>query len=205
MLDPVELVRSVFELLEPVLDERTRRLLAAAFAEALGHGGVTRVTEATGIRHKRVVAGKRDLQELARSEDSALLTRVRRPGGGRKAVEEQDPKLIEALEALIEPTTRGEPESPLRWTTKSLRRLSEELAAKGHRVGRTVVGELLHGLGYSLQGNSKILEGRQHPDRDAQFRHINRRTKAMQRAGEPVISVDTKKKELVGPFANKGR
>src|SRR5579872_3955075 len=205
MLEPVELVRSVFELLGPVLDERTSRLLAAAFAEALGHGGVTRVTEATGIRHKRIVAGKRDLQEIAGGEDSPLLTRVRRPGGGRKPVEDQDPKLVQSLEALIEPTTRGDPESPLRWTTKSLRRLSDELAAKGHRVGRTVVGELLHALGYSLQANSKVIEGKQHPDRDAQFRHINRRTKAMQRAGQPVISVDTKKKELVGSFANKGR
>lgn len=130
---------------------------------------------------------------------------MRRPGGGRKSVEADDPKLLKALEGLIEPTTRGDLESPLRWTTKSLRRLSEELSAKGHRVGRTVVGELIHAPGYSLQANTKVIEGKQHPDRDAQFRHLNRRTKAMQRACAPVISVDTKKKELVGSFANKGR
>jgi hypothetical protein len=205
MLDAVELVRAVFDLLDPVLNERTRRLLAAAFARAIGDGGMTRVTEATGIRHKRIVAGKRDLEELAAEEGSLPRTRVRRPGGGRKAVEVDDPQLVEALESLIEPTTRGDPESPLRWTTKSLRRLSEELKAKGHAVGRTVVGEILHARGYSLQANRKVIEGRQHPDRDAQFRHIQRRTKAMQRAREPVISVDTKKKELVGAYANKGR
>jgi hypothetical protein len=201
----VEHVKKVFELMSPVLDERTERLIAAAMATALGAGGTAAVTAATGIRSKRIAAGKRDLRELARSPDSPLLTRVRRPGGGRKLVEQVDPKLLVALESLIEPTTRGDPESPLRWTTKSLRRLSDELRAKGHRVGRTVVGELLHFLGYSLQANSKRIEGKQHPDRDAQFRHIARRTKAMQRAGEPVISVDTKKKELIGAFANKGQ
>lgn len=205
MIVAVKLVRAVFEKLRPVLDERMERLLAAAFAEGIGPGGTAAVTEATGIRKKRVASGKRDLAELAADADSPLRNRVRRPGGGRKAVEEADPTLVRDLEALIEPTTRGSPESPLRWTTKSLRCLSEELAERGHRVGRTVVGQLLHGLGYSLQANSKRIEGKQHPDRDAQFRYIARRTKAMQRTGEPVISVDTKKKELVGPFANKGR
>jgi hypothetical protein len=205
MIEVVQHVKKVFELMSPVLDERTERLLAAAMATSLGRGGTAAVTAATGIRSKRIAAGKRDLREIADSPESPLLARVRRPGGGRKSIEVYDPKLAEALESLIEPTTRGDPESPLRWTTKSLRRLSEELSAKGHRVGRTVVGELLHALGYSLQANSKRIEGKQHPDRDAQFRHIARRTKAMQRAGEPVISVDTKKKELVGAFANKGR
>lgn len=206
MLDVVQHVRSLFGLMSPVLDERTERLLAAAVATSLGRGGTAAVTKATGIRSKRIAAGKRDLRELAESpEDSPLVTRIRRAGGGRKPIEDVDPELVTALESLIEPTTRGDPESPLRWTTKSLRHLSEELTAKGHRVGRTVVGELLHSLGYSLQANSKRIEGKQHPDRDAQFRHINRRTKAMQRAGEPVISVDTKKKELIGAFANKGR
>ncbi len=205
MIETMEHVKKVFELMSPVLDERTERLLAAAMATSLGKGGTAAVTAATGIRSKRIAAGKRDLREIVATPESPLLTRVRRPGGGRKSIEVYDPKLAEALESLIEPTTRGDPESPLRWTTKSLRRLSEELSAKGHRVGRTVVGELLHALGYSLQANSKRIEGKQHPDRDEQFRHINRRTKAMQRAGEPVISVDTKKKELVGTFTNKGR
>lgn len=205
MIESVQHVKKLFELMSPVLDERTERLLAGAVATALGGGGTAAVTAATGIRSKRIAAGKRDLREIAKSPDSPLLTRVRRPGGGRKPIEDVDPELVAALESLIEPTTRGDPESPLRWTTKSLRRLSDELTAKGHRVGRTVVGELLHSLGYSLQANSKRIEGKQHPDRDAQFRHISRRTTAMQRAGEPVISVDTKKKELIGAFANKGR
>lgn len=205
MIEIVQQVKRLFELMSPVLDERTERLLAAAMATSLGAGGTAAVTAATGIRSKRIAAGKRDLRELAESADSPLLTRVRRPGGGRKSIEVYDPKLIKALESLIEPTTRGDPESPLRWTTKSLRQLSEELTGTGHRVGRTVVGELLHALGYSLQANSKRIEGKQHPDRDAQFRHITRRTKAIQRAHEPVISVDTKKKELIGAFANKGR
>ena len=205
MIESVEHVKKLFELMSPVLDERTERLLAGAVATSLGAGGTTAVTKATGIRSKRIAAGKRDLRELAESSESPLLTRVRRPGGGRKPIEVNDPELVAALESLIEPTTRGDPESALRWTTKSVRRLSEELTAKGHRVGHTVVAELLHALGYSLQANSKRIEGKQHPDRDAQFRHINRRTKAMQRSGDPVISVDTKKKELVGSFANKGR
>jgi Rhodopirellula transposase DDE domain len=205
MIEFVGHVKKLFELMSPVLDERTERLLAAAMATSLGPGGTAAVTEATGIRSKRIAAGKRDLREIAKSPESPLLTRVRRPGGGRKSIEVYDPKLVEELQLLIEPTTRGDPESPLRWTTKSLRRLSEELTTKGHRVGRTMVGELLHGLGYSLQANSKRIEGKQHPDRDAQFRHISRRTKTVQRQGAPVISVDTKKKELVGAFANKGR
>jgi hypothetical protein len=205
MIASVQQVKLMFELMGPVLDERLERLLAAAVATSMGKGGVAAVTNATGIRSKRIAAGKRDLRELADSPESPLTTRVRRPGGGRKSVAENDPKLIIALESLIEPGTRGDPESPLRWTIKSLRQLSDELSAKGHRVGRTVVGELLHELGYSLQANSKRIEGKQHPDRDAQFRYITRRTKAAQRAGEPVISVDTKKKELVGQFANKGR
>lgn len=205
MIEVVQHVKKVFELMSPALDERTERLLAAAMATSLGRGGTAAVTAATGIRSKRIAAGKRDLREISESPESPLLERVRRPGGGRKPVEVYDPKLVVALESLIEPTTRGDPESPLRWTTKSLRQLSDELTAKGHRVGRTVVGELLHSLDYSLQANSKRIEGKQHPDRDAQFRYISRRTKAAQRAGQPVVSVDTKKKELVGQFANKGR
>ena len=205
MLDLVQLVRKVFRLMAPALDEQSTRLLAGAFAIALGDGGVTTVTEATGIRHKRIVAGRRDLRELAKSRASPLRGRIRRPGAGRKPIEEQDPELLKAMDALIEPTTRGDPESPLRWTTKSVRRLAEELTAKGHPVGHSTVASWLHALGYSLQANSKRIEGTEPPDRDVQFQHINRRTKATQRAGQPVISVDTKKKELVGPFANKGR
>jgi hypothetical protein len=205
MLDLVEHVRKLFELMAPVLDERTTRLLAAAVATSLGRGGTKIVTEATGIRTKRIAHGKHDLKELASSPDSPLHDRIRRPGGGRKGLLEIDATVLQDLESLVEPTTRGDPESPLRWTTKSVRQLSAELSKMGHRVGRTMVAELLHLLGYSLQANSKRIEGKQHPDRDAQFRFINKRTREMQRAAQPVISVDTKKKELVGQFANKGR
>jgi hypothetical protein len=205
MLDLVWAIRKLFELMGPVLDERTTRLLAAAVATSLGRGGTKVVVEATGIRTKRIGHGKHDLEELATSPDSPLRDRIRRPGGGRKSLLEMDTTVLCDLEGLVEPTTRGDPESPLRWTTKSVRQLASELGKKGHRIGRTRVAELLHLLGYSLQANSKRIEGKQHPDRDAQFRFIIRRTREVQRAGNPVISVDTKKKELIGKFANKGR
>lgn len=203
-MNDVENVRRLFELLRPTMDERTERLLAAAVAESLGRGGAALVTEATGIRGKRIWLGKQELRE-ATGQKPGRERRVRRKGAGRKPLVETDATLLRDLESLVEPTTRGDPESPLRWTTKSLRRLSEELSRMGHQVSPTKVGELLHGLGYSLQANRKRIEGKQHPDRDAQFRYINRRTSKMQKADNPVISVDTKKKELIGPFANKGR
>ena len=195
-------VRARYELLREVLDERTRRLWAAAEARALGHGGVQVVAEATGIARSTIYLGGKELDAGGLTE---LGDRIRRPGGGRKPLTERDTELKAALDALVEPTTRGDPESPLRWTCKSTRRLAEELTAEGHEVGHTVVAELLADMGYSLQANQKTKEGRSHPDRDAQFKHISTQATAFQRAGQPVISVDTKKKELIGDFANKGR
>jgi hypothetical protein len=202
-----EQVRQRFELLRDVLDERQTRLWAAAEATALGYGGGAVVTRATGIRSKRIWRGRKDLEELqgSRSVEKPREQRVRRPGAGRKPLKESDPTLWTDLEAMVEPLTRGDPESPLRWTAKSTRKLAAELSARGHRVSARTVAKLLAAHDYSLQGTRKTVEGEQHPDRNAQFEHINRQTKAFHAAGQPVISVDTKKKELVGPFANKGR
>jgi len=184
------------------LDERSRRLLLGAEALAAGPGGQAAVARATGASPATV---RRGLAELAAPVETLERGRIRRPGGGRKRTVELDPTLRADLEALIEPGTRGDPESPLRWTTRSVRNLAAELERQGHRVSHRIVGELLHELGYSLQANSKVLEGTAHPDRDAQFRHISEAVQLQLTLGEPVISVDTKKKELVGPFANGGR
>jgi transposase len=200
-------IRSRHEALAPVLDERRMRLWAAAEARALGRGGIAAVTEASGIRGKRIRKGIRELaeQQARPPLQPAQGQRVRRAGAGRKLLTVADATLWTDLERLIDPGTRGDPESPLRWTTKSTRQLAAALKAEGHDVGYRTVGKLLHDHGYSLQSTRKTTEGKQHPDRDAQFKHISRQTKAFQRAGKPVISVDTKKKELVGEFANKGR
>jgi len=189
------------------MDERVTRLWAAGEAKALGRGGIAAVTKATGILGKRIRYGMRDLTTMRRSPptESPREQRVRRPGAGRKPLTETDPTLVPDLESLVEPTTRGDPESPLRWTCKSVRRLAEELCSMGHQVGAQKVSELLHELRYSLQGTRKTREGSSHPDRNAQFEHINAQARSFQRAGEPVISVDTKKKELVGDFANRGK
>jgi hypothetical protein len=205
-MEPVEFVAKVFAQMTPVLDERQTRLLAAAMAEALGRGGGEIVTEATGIRSKRIWKGKLDLKTMAESppQEAPRQQRVRRPGAGRKALTETDPTLWSNLEALVAPVTRGDPESPLRWTAKSTKTLAEELRAKGHSVSPRTVAKLLQDHDYSLQATHKTIEGRQHPDRNAQFEHINEKTRAFQAAEQPVISVDTKKKELVGAFANKG-
>ena len=184
------------------LDERSRRLLLGAEALAAGRGGQAAVARATGTSPATV---RRGLAELAAPAEALERGRIRRPGGGRKRTVELDPTLRADLEALIEPGTRGDPESPLRWTTLSVRNLAAELGRQGHRVSYRIVGELLHELGYSLQANSKVLEGTTHPDRDAQFRHISEAVQLQLSLGEPVISVDTKKKELVGPFRNGGR
>jgi Rhodopirellula transposase DDE domain len=185
----------------PVFTERTRRLWAATEARALGYGGIAQVVRATGISASTI---RRGLRELA--TDAPLPPeRTRRAGGGRKRKTERDPTLLRDLDALVEPTAPGDPESPLRWSCLSTRTLAVALDALGHSVSHTVVAELLHALGYSLQGNVKTREGRQHPDRDAQFRYIARQVRAAQRRGQPTISVDTKKKELVGPFKNGGR
>lgn len=204
---PVEFVAKVFAQMAAVLDERQTRLLAAAMADALGHGGGQVVTAATGIRSKRIWKGKLDLRELedAPPSEGAREQRVRRPGGGRKPATQTDPTLWADLEALVDPVTRGDPESPLRWTAKGTRRLAADLRATGHRVSARTVAQLLRDHEYSLQATRKTIEGKQHPDRNAQFEHINEQTKAFHAANQPVISVDTKKKELVGTFANGGR
>jgi transposase len=189
-----------FDVIFPHLDERQRRLLMAAEARVLGHGGIRAVAQAAGVREATVSAGVDELDAGAEP-----LGRVRRPGGGRKRAVELDPGLRPALLALVEPDERGDPMSPLRWTTKSTRRLADELTGQGHRVSADTVADLLREEGFSLQGNAKTIEGRQHPDRDAQFRYINEQVKDHQDQADPVVSVDTKKKELVGPFANGGR
>jgi transposase len=196
--DPV-LTRKLAAIL-PHLNEKQRRLLLAAEAQALGRGGISRVALASGVSRPTI---RKALRELAGSLSPA--GRIRRPGAGRKRTVELDPTLREDLERLVDPVTRGDPLSPLRWTCKSVRKLAVELQAQGHRVSRQVVAEVLHDLGYSLQANRKTLEGSAHPDRDAQFVYLNAQVQAMSAAGEPAISVDTKKKELVGPFKNDGQ
>jgi hypothetical protein len=194
-------IRERFLALSPHLDERGRRMFAAAEARAAGYGGIAAVFRATGIAPSTIGRG---LEELA-SGLEAPLEQVRRSGGGRKSLTEHDGGLVQALLALVEPTERGDPETPLRWTCKSLRRLSAELCEQGHSISHTVVGELLKGLNFSLQGNRKTREGESHGDRDAQFRYINKVTKAALAEQQPVISVDTKKKELIGDFKNAGK
>jgi hypothetical protein len=171
-----------------------------AEARSLGHGGIRLVARAAGVREATVSLGAAELDSGAEP-----LGRMRRPGGGRKRAADLDPGLLPALLALVEPDERGDPVSPLRWTTKSTRNLADELTRRGHRVGADTVGDLLRAEGFSLQGNAKTLEGQRHPDRDAQFRYINEQVKGHQDTADPVISVDTKKKELVGQFANAGR
>src|SRR5881296_1268938 len=196
-------IRRRFRLIERYLDERMRRLVAAAEAEAVGFGGVSAVARATGVSRRAIHVG---LQELkAREQRDETSARIRRPGGGRKRTIERDPTLVADLEKLIEPTTRGDPQSPLRWTCKSVRRLAAELTREGHRTSHRMVAALLQQLGYSLQANRKTIEGTRHPDRNAQFEHIAARVRAYLRQGQPAISVDTKKKELVGNFKNAGR
>jgi hypothetical protein len=192
-----------FRLIAGHLDERMRRLIAAAEAAALGFGGTSVVSRATGVSRRAIRIGIRELRQKARVAGSK--GRIRRPGGGRKKTVFQDPTLLRDLEALIEPVTRGDPESPLRWTAKSVRRLASELQRQGHRTSHRMVAEMLHELGYSLQANAKTIEGASHPDRNAQFEYINERVQRFLARGEPVISVDTKKKELVGDFKNVGR
>ena len=201
-----EAIKRRFELLAPHLDERTRRLLAASEAVAIGRGGASVVARATGVSRRVIGEGIKALNEARpRSSGPAGAMRIRRPGGGRKRTSETDPTLREDLERLVEPVTRGDPESPLRWTCKSVRKLAEELGRMGHQVSHRLVAELLHELDYSLQANRKVLEGSQHPDRNAQFEYLNQQVQTQIAAGEPAISVDAKKKELVGPFKNGGR
>jgi transposase len=197
-------IQRKYQLLAPEMDERRRRQWAAAEAREVGWGGVSLVARATGLSRPTIHAGMRELDQPAeqRTRDAA---RVRRPGGGRPRLIETDVDLLAALEALIDPVTRGDPESPLRWTCKSTRRLAEELTHQRHPVGARTVATLLKEAGYSLQANRKTREGSSHPDRNAQFEHINAQVMAFHKQRQPVISVDTKKKELVGDFKNGGR
>ncbi len=207
MTDTETIIGKKYRALEGELDERARRLWAASEAKALGYGGIAALARATDIAASTIRAGIRDLE---RGNTAAVHTgkekrRIRGEGGGRKRLTEKDRRLLKALEDLVEPTTRGDPTSPLRWTLKSTRTLAKELGLLGHTVSYRTVADLLHELGYSLQSNRKTREESSHPDRDRQFEHINSRVKAFQKRGAPVISVDTKKKELVGDFKNNGR
>src|SRR4051812_15386195 len=204
-LGDVQVIAEKFATLGPVLDERARRLWAAAEAHAIGRGGISRVAEATGLSRITIRAGLRELYPSSAPDARPPTGRTRRHGGGRKPLTEHDPEIERALEILVDPVTRGDPMSPLRWTCKSAANLAAELQAQGHTASERSVNRLLHTSGYSLQSNRKTLEGGDHPDRDAQFQQINRRVKAHQKQGQPVVSVDAKKKELVGRFRNGGR
>lgn len=197
-------IQEKYRLLAEIFDERERRLWAAVEAQQLGRGGISMVAKATSLSRTTIYQG---LKELSECPSGARLRRdrVRGEGGGRKALTAKDPRLLESLERLVEPSTCGDPQSALRWTCKSTRQLAEALHRAGHPVGRQTVSELLAALGYSLQGNRKTREGSEHADRDAQFVHINAQVAAYQQRAQPVISVDTKKKELVGDFKNRGR
>jgi hypothetical protein len=196
-------IRKKYAVVRSFLDERGRRLWAAAEARALGWGGVTTVAEATGLTRPTIHAGLRELADP--SAGAPGRRRARRPGAGRKPLTQSDPGLLSALEALVEPTARGDPQSPLRWTCKSTRQVARTLTRQGHPISAQTVADSLRSIGYSLQGTRKTLEGSAHPDRDAQFRHIARKTARFLKRRQPVISVDTKKKELIGRFANAGQ
>lgn len=201
--DPI--LQQKYQALAECLDEARLRLWAAAEARSLGYGGITRVARVSGLSRLTIHRGLKQLEKDHRVKPLPPVGRIRLGGGGRKPLTAHDPGLLADLEALIQPTTRGDPQSPLRWTCKSTRELAAALNRKKHRISARSVGTLLVELNYSLQSTRKTLEGRQHPDRDAQFRYINRWVRRFQREGQPVISVDTKKKELVGLYANAGR
>ena len=194
-------IKKRFSVLSRLLDERSRRLVAGAESLALARGGISAVSRATGISRPVIRQGMAELK----NPNTALVGRIRKPGGGRKKIAERDTAVVADLEKLLEPVTRGDPESPLRWTCKSVRRLAKELGRQGHVISYPVVAELLRELGYSLQANRKTTEGEGHPDRNAQFEYINRKVQRFFASKQPVISVDTKKKELVGDFKNSGR
>jgi hypothetical protein len=202
-----EQIQHKFAMLEPVLDERQIRLWAAAEASAVGYGGITLVAEATGISRTTITRGCQEIDAIAQNPPTlpAQSQPIRRPGGGRKPIELTQPDLLDALDKLIEPTLRGDPESALRWTCKSTSQLAQELTRQGYRVSPRTVSSLLHSQDYSLQGNRKTLEGSQHPDRNAQFEYIAAKSQTCIEQSQPVISVDTKKKELVGNFKNAGQ
>ena len=195
-----ESLKRFFSQTLPLLDERERRLMAAAVVEMVGRGGQALVSRVTEMSRNTLIVGAKEL-----AEGATRSARVRRPGGGRKKAVELDPEILVVLDSLVEPESRGDPMSPLRWTLKSTRQLAGELTRLGHQAGSSLVGRMLHYLGYSLQANAKVTEGAQHPDRDRQFHYINDRAAEHLGAGQPVISVDCKKKELVGDYANGGK
>src|SRR5271154_4421164 len=198
-------VQSKFQALQPHIDERARRCWAGTEALALGRGGITVVAEATGLSPHTIRLGIKEIQAQTQGVPPDLpLDRIRRPGGGRQPLVQTDPTLLTDLRLLLEATTRGDPESPLLWTCKSTRNLAAELVALGHTVSHRTIATLLEDLEYSLQANRKVREGTSHPDRNAQFEYINTQFKSFQQQGQPVISVDTKKKELIGDFKNAG-
>ena len=197
------MIKQRYSLISPFLDERQRRLYLAAEAKVIGYGGVSTVSRMTGVSRSAISAGYEDYDQA--KEKGPSPGRIRKEGGGRKRTVATDVTLKTDLEKLIEPVTRGDPESPLRWTCKSVRNLSDELNRMGHKTSHRMVAELLHEMDYSLQANRKTLEGESHPDRNAQFEFINQKVKDLQSMEQPVISVDTKKKELVGDFKNGGK
>jgi Rhodopirellula transposase DDE domain len=201
----IEQIESKFRSLASVLDERARRHWAATEARAYGWGGVSAVSDATGMSPNTIRKGLAELAARQDDPDAEVTSRLRKPGGGRKRLTETDPQLSVELDRLVAPLTRGDPQSALRWTCKSTSHLAQALSQQGHPISARAVAQLLNTAGYSLQGNRKTLEGSAHPDRNAQFEHINAKVKRFQQRGQPVISVDTKKKELVGPYKNSGR
>ncbi len=196
-------IQAKYKQLSAAMDEQMRRLWAGSEAQAYGRGGIRAVAEATGMSRSTVQKGWQEI--TGKRSGAGIQRRIRRSGGGRKRMVEQRPGLWNELETLVDPATRGDPMSPLRWTCKSLRQLARELQGRGYGVSPQTVGRLLEEQDYSLQGNRKTREGTNHPDRDAQFHYLAKRVAAFQRQGQPVISVDTKKKELVGNFKNAGR
>jgi len=200
-MNSVALLTKRFASVWPILDERTRRIMAANEAIGLGYGGISKVRLACGLSRKAIAKGIHEIQNGIQPPEG----KMRRPGAGRKSITEEDPSLVKALDQLIEPETIGDPESPLRWLCKSTRSLSVELSRRRHPISHAKVAQLLHEQNYSLQSNRKTEEGEDHPDRDAQFRHINKQVKEALKTGLPVISVDTKKKELIGNYENKGQ
>ncbi len=201
----IERIESKYRLLASVLNEQARRYWAASEARAYGWGGVSAVSAATGMSPNTIRKGLGELTAREVDPDAEVTLRLRKEGGGRKRLTETDPELSEELDRLVAPLTRGDPQSPLRWACKSTRHLAQELSRQGHPISARAVAQLLNDAGYSLQGNRKTLEGTAYPDRNAQFEYINAKVKRFQRRGQPVISVDTKKKELVGPYKNNGR
>lgn len=204
-MDSIELAKQRFEMISWALDERLKRLYAAAEAKLLGHGGITKISKATGLARITIHAGLKELDQRSVTSNDVPSGKIRKSGGGRKKLLETSPTILEDLRKLVEPTTRGDPKSPLLWTCKSLRSLAAELVSMGYKISHETTGLLLEKLGYSLQGNRKTLEGSNHPDRNAQFELINQKVKEVQSANNPVISVDTKKKELVGQYKNSGK